>query len=110
MVRKSGRQFYGMDVRGIRIILQDELCVFQDFGCESAGDTINTAMVGWCGGTSSPPVFQVESVYFFDIVSKLDSRYAIKSDAKKRVWIAWTHIPLETVDRWFKSGKTQPLF
>ena len=76
MVHKSGRQFFGMDVRGFRTSSQDdakdgysldghgilkfgkeflqiELCACQDFGCESAGDTINIAMAGWCGGTSS---------------------------------------------------------
>ena len=31
----------------------NEFYVRQDLGCESAGDTINIAMVGWCCGTSS---------------------------------------------------------
>ena len=80
----SGRQFLGINVRGFRTNSQDdaengyslngreisnfgkeflqfELCACKVFGCESAGDTINTAMVGWCGGTSSWPVCQVES-------------------------------------------------
>ena len=84
MAHKSGIQFFGMDVRRIWINLQDdakerynfdgreipnfgteflriELCACQGFGCESADDTINTAIVGWCGGTSSWPACQVES-------------------------------------------------
>ncbi|VDB90449.1 BgtTE-56081 [Blumeria graminis f. sp. tritici] len=36
--------------------------------------------------------------------------YIILAGLPSRVWIAWTHIPLETVDRWFESGKTQPHF
>ncbi|VDB85702.1 BgtTE-56038 [Blumeria graminis f. sp. tritici] len=31
--------------------------------------------------------------------------YIVLAGLPSRVWIAWTHIPLETVDRWFKSGK-----
>ena len=32
--------------------LQIELCACQVFSCKSAGNTIDTAMVRWCGGTS----------------------------------------------------------
>ena len=42
-------------------ILQIDLCARQDFACENAADIINTAVVGWCGGTSSGPISQVES-------------------------------------------------
>ena len=41
--------------------LQIKLCACQGFGCESAGDTVNTVMVGWCGGTSSSPVSHARS-------------------------------------------------
>ena len=36
--------------------------------------------------------------------------YIILVDLPDKVWIAWTHIPLETGNRRFKSGKTQPHF
>ena len=31
--------------------------------------------------------------------------YIVLAGLPNKVWIAWTHTPLETVDRWFKSGK-----
>lgn len=33
--------------------------------------------------------------------------YIIWVGLPSKVWIAWTHIPLETGGRWFESGKTQ---
>ncbi|VDB83899.1 BgtTE-56036 [Blumeria graminis f. sp. tritici] len=36
--------------------------------------------------------------------------YIVLAGLPSRVWIAWTHIPLETVDRWLKSSKSQPHF
>ena len=106
MAHKSGKLFFGMDVRGIRTSSQDdaedaynlgraylsnfgkeflqiELFACQGFGCESAGDTINIAMVQW---------------------------YIVLAGLPSRVWIAWTDIQLETGDGLFQSGQKQPLF
>ena len=59
---KDGYNVDGLEILNIWPgVLQIELCACQDFGCESAGDTINTAAVGWCDGTSSGSVSQVRT-------------------------------------------------
>ena len=56
-LQDDAKDGYNLDGLGILNVwpgvLQIELCACQDLGCESAGDNINTAAVGWCCGTSS---------------------------------------------------------
>ncbi|VDB93141.1 Bgt-20712 [Blumeria graminis f. sp. tritici] len=42
-------------------ILRTQLYACQGFGCRSAGDTKNSAVIGWCSGTSSWPNSQARS-------------------------------------------------
>ena len=105
VAHKSGRQFFGMDVRGMRTSLQDDT----GNGYNLDGREIwNFDKFSELSFARAPRLRPRECRRKYKYCHGLMVRWnIIWVGLSIKVFIAMTHIPLETGDRWFEYGKNQ---